>query len=136
MRQQQRGERDMRLTKGTLILGFGAVVAGLLGADYALQKSSEDTVRVTVTGKDVITSGSDGNVSSKYLIYADNETFENEDALWYGKYNSSDVQRTLEAGKTYDLKVNGYRIPFFSVYRNILKARPVQASTPSGPGSW
>lgn len=62
----------------------------------------------------------DGN-KSKYLIFTDNEVFENTDEFILGKFNSSDLYRDLEIGKDYHCLVTGYRIPFLSWYRNIIK---------------
>jgi hypothetical protein len=127
----------MNLTKGKLLAGFAIVAGGLVGVDYGIQKSTEETVQVTVTGKDVIVTGSDKSTDSKYLVYTNSETFENEDALFYGKFNSSDFQRKLEVNKTFNLTVNGWRIPFFSSYRNIVKMESVPTPSPQqAPVHW
>lgn len=58
---------------------------------------------------------------SKYLIYTkEGEVFENTDNLLFGKFNSSDLYNKLNEGQTYTCKVNGFRIPLMSSYRNIL----------------
>jgi hypothetical protein len=49
------------------------------------------------------------------------EVLENEDSLIKGKFNSSDFMVNLEVGKSYTMTVNRKRIPFFSLYRNILE---------------
>lgn len=82
-----------------------------------------ETVTVTVTKTERITTGSGDNMSHKYLVFTSGETFENSDCLWYGKFNSSDVQGRLSPG-TYSLKVYGWRIPFLSRYRNIVDVSP------------
>lgn len=61
-----------------------------------------------------------GEKSGKYLIFTENEVFQNTDSILYGKFNSSDLYGSLEAGKTYKLKVYGWRIRFLSMYRNII----------------
>ena len=59
--------------------------------------------------------------SSKYLIFCEEEVFENTDQWLVGKFNSSDFYKNLKIGKKYNLKVCGWRIPFLSWYRNIIK---------------
>ena len=46
--------------------------------------------------------------------------FQNTDEWIRGKWNSSDIQGSLEVGKTYTVVVVGYRIPFLSCYENII----------------
>jgi hypothetical protein len=60
-------------------------------------------------------------VVSTYLIYTDHGVFRNDDAGWHLKYNSSDFYGNLDVGKTYRLKVYGWRIPIFSMYPNIVR---------------
>lgn len=71
------------------------------------------TERIRKAGKD------------KYLIFTGGETFENSDTIFYLKFNSSDIYGQLNNGFKYNLKVNGWRIPFLSMYRNILKIEPI-----------
>ncbi len=51
--------------------------------------------------------------------------FENTDSLYNFKYSSSDVYNDLKIGKCYTLRVYGWRIPFFSWYRNIIDLEPI-----------
>jgi len=48
------------------------------------------------------------------------EVFENEDSLIFWKFNSNDFVKDIKPGVIYFFKVNGMRIPIFSMYRNIL----------------
>lgn len=48
------------------------------------------------------------------------EVFENEDSLLFWKFNSTDFVKDIKPGVIYHFKVNGLRIPIFSMYRNIL----------------
>jgi len=81
---------------------------------------------VTITDKDrVITSD-----SSKYLVYTEDihgntMVFENTDCAMRLKFNSSNIQGQLKVGHTYKVTVIGYRVPFFSMYENILKIQEV-----------
>ncbi len=60
---------------------------------------------------------------AKYLFYTEQGTYENTDSLLNGKFNSSDLYGEVEGGKTYDCKVYGWRIPFFSQYPNVVSCK-------------
>lgn len=105
------------ITVFVVIAGLGFVVAGIFNTE---------TYIVTVTDKERINDGD----SSKYLVYADSEdgeslVFENTDSLFHGKFNSSNVQGKLKEGKTYELTVAGFRIPFLSSYQNIVNVEEI-----------
>lgn len=96
----------------------------MISYNVVYYKSSTDiTIKVTKTDRIVETSGSgeDLSVSSKYLVYTTNETFQNTDSWLFGKFNSSDFQGKFLPNTTYKVKVVGWRLPFFSTYRNIVK---------------
>ena len=61
------------------------------------------------------------NKSHKYLIFTDEGVFENTDALFIGKFNSSDLQNQILNAKVCKVETLGYRIPFLSEYPNIVK---------------
>jgi hypothetical protein len=103
---------------GIIIIGILASV-GYTVAYY----SSGETIEVTVTDKERIVESEGDGVTSKYLVFTESEVFENEDALFLGKWNSSDVQGKLKVGETYTVKVIGWRVPFFSMYRNIVEIK-------------
>ena len=83
--------------------------------------SSVKTIDVVIRDKERITTGMGESLSSKFIVYTEGEVFENTDNLMFFKFNSADVQNNLEPGKTYKIKVAGWRIPMLSYYRNILK---------------
>lgn len=111
--------------KGKTIIGIVVVVVLFIIVYNVMWYSSTDdvTIKVTKTDRIVETSGSgkDLSVSSKYLVYTKDETFENTDSWVFGKFNSSDFQGRLITDSTYKVKVVGWRLPFFSTYRNIVK---------------
>ena len=80
-----------------------------------------DYVTITVTDKERIQDGEE----SKYLIFTENEVFENTDSLMKFKFNSSDVYGLLKVGETYSAEVFGWRVPFFSMYRNIVSIEKI-----------
>lgn len=111
---------DMFEVLGMLFIAvfFGALIISLIGSYH----TSERMTNLTIEGKERITvSTSEGNTSSKYLIFTDREVFENTDSLLRLKFNSSDFYGRIKVGQTCDFTVIGWRIPFFSVYRNIIE---------------
>ena len=83
--------------------------------------SCHNLYTVTVTGKERI---SDYN-NSKYLIFTEDENnnirvFQNTDVWYAGKFNSSDLYAKIKVGETYTFGVIGYRIPWLSMYENIV----------------
>ena len=74
----------------------------------------------------------DGKVQSTYMIYTDAGVLRNDDALWFAKFNSSDIYGNLDIGKRYRLKIYGWRIPFLSMYPNIVRIREVQTTQEHG----
>jgi len=99
---------------------FGLLlVACLLVALCAgVYRGSAENVTIVVQEKERVADSD----SSKYLIWAeDGDVFENTDSLWFGKFNSSDLYGDLMVGNEYCVTVAGWRIPFFSMYRNIIR---------------
>lgn len=82
------------------------------------QTTRDETVATVVKSERVCESGKDGEC--KYMIFTKDEVLENSDSLLNMKFNSSDYYANIEVGKTYEFYVVGWRVPFFSMYRNIL----------------
>jgi len=95
------------------------LLALIFAAAYQYGTSKE--VEITVTDKERIVKGSGDSMESYYLIFTEDATYKNEDALWYLKFRSSDLQGKLQVGETYKVKVYGWRIGLFSTYPNIVK---------------
>ena len=112
----------MKLIKDNIliVLGILAIIALII-----LWNFNEKTYTITITDKDRITQRSGDTVTSKYLVFGEDEdgnslVFENTDALLRWKFNSSNIQGSLKIGKMYDITVVGFRIPIFSAYENII----------------
>ena len=107
------------------------VVILVLSIGYEAIFSFNDTeYTITVTDKERIYKGS-GDTSSKYLVFGDDENgnslvFENTDCFIRGKWNSSNIQGQLKEGNTYKITAVGYRVPFFSMYQNIIKIEEIK----------
>ena len=65
---------------------------------------------------------------ARYLVFTENETFENTDRLIFFKFNSSDIYGMIREGGTYKAKVAGVRIPILSWYRNIVSVEEIDRS--------
>lgn len=109
------------MNTGVKVLIF-IVVAGLILMGMTAAYWTKETVTVTVTDKERINSGE----SSYYLVFTDGEVFKNKDSLLYFKFNSSDIYGRLEPGNTYELTVYWFRVPFLSMYRNIVDYKLVE----------
>lgn len=81
---------------------------------------------VSSTVTTVITDAQMTKVDGRYMIATDEEPFVNRDAWYRFKFNSGTVQNTAIKlkGKRVDLKVYGWRSPFFSQYRNVVGIEP------------
>lgn len=105
------------------IVGIVCVVLIFVGLSVAYQYGTIANTTFVVNDKDRVSYGSGDDLRHKYLIYTNTETFENTDALFHGKFNSSDIYGKIKIGKKYDAVVYGWRLPFFSAYRNIINIR-------------
>ena len=68
--------------------------------------------------------------STKYLYFCTTDTgeeivFENEDNLFFGKFNSSTILAKIKKyeqnKKPFKIKTAGFRVGFFSAYQNIIE---------------
>lgn len=122
--------KRMRLHK-ILMVVFFVVILGL-GVVSSVAFSFNDTdYTITVTDKERIYTGSGDTSSSKYLVFGednngDSFVFENTDCILRGKWDSSNIQGQLKEGNTYKITVIGYRVPFLSMYQNIIKIEEVK----------
>ncbi len=105
---------------------LAAVAAFDDGDNAAFELLTQDTVTITVTKTERVQK-KDGE-GSEYMVWGrhaddngknDMETFKNIDSTLFWKFDSADVQGTLEVGETYTFDVAGWRWPFFSAFRNI-----------------
>lgn len=119
---KKRSDDSRRFVLAIVMLIVPAVIANGL-----FVFSTTETVIVTVTRTERVTSGSGDSISHKYLVFTGSETFENTDSWWYLKWNSSDVQGMLKDGETYEMTVYGWRVPFLSAYRNVVDVSPTES---------
>ncbi len=108
--------------KRNISILFTIIIIGVIVYSVAYYSSVEE-VTITVTDKERIIETDGDKTTSKYLVFSDAETFENQDEFFMGKWNSSDVQGQLKNDSTYTAKVIGWRLPLFSMYRNIISIK-------------
>lgn len=76
-----------------------------------------------VTDKVVKVDSSTKHPHSVYLVFVETDkgtqVFEVTDSIMMGRYDSSNVYGSIKIGKTYKMKVRGYRMPLLSSYENI-----------------
>jgi len=110
-----------------LVAAIALYSAGL----SVLQTVNERTFTVRVTDKLRVSYGHLWN-THKYLIFTmDDATdtvqvFENTDSAPRLKFNSSDFFARIQVGKTYTFTTIGLRLPFLSLYRNIIDMELVE----------
>lgn len=122
------------MKKSYIINSILGVLLIAIAIFFSLAASFNDTeYTVTVTDKERVVkiSSDESNSSSKYLVFtedAQGETivFENTDNIFRGKFNSSTFQGRLKIGNTYRITVVGYRVPFLSMYQNIIAIEGVE----------
>lgn len=101
-----------------VLLFFVAVTFSIVNATHV-----QEFQDCKVTGKDRTTSrDKDGNEKSDARIYTDScGTFQVGDSLLSWTFSSADTFGSIEEGKTYDFKTRGFRVPFFSMFPNIVE---------------
>lgn len=107
----------MKVNSGFIAILIMFVLMASIG--FYQSKFVVSDITIVVNEKERVTD-KDGN-GSKYLIFTDGEVFQNSDNIWWLKFNSSDLYGIIKPGKKYNVTVCGWRIPFFSSYRNIVK---------------
>jgi hypothetical protein len=110
-----------------LVMAVVSFMLLLLGLSPVIHFTTLDTKEdVTILDKErVVSSTTEGNSTSKYLIFAEGETFQNTDTIWALKFNSSDIYGKIQRGQVCKFELTGFRVPFLSMYRNILSAECV-----------
>lgn len=107
-------------TFGGVMFLLAAILVVVAAVNIA-RLSAVETVTVTVSEKESVAV----NGGHEYRIYTDKEVLVNSDEWLKGKWNSADVYNQIHEKQTYRMKVYGWRIPFLSMFRNILEVTPV-----------
>lgn len=94
---------------------FGMVIKWVITGDH-------EAVTDTVVRVERVHDGA----SSRYMVYGEAEVYQNTDSVFFGKFNSSDLYRDIKEGHSYRFEVVGWRVPFLSWYRNIIKVEEIE----------
>lgn len=98
------------------------IIVLLISVPVGVYVSTIDSLEIEINDKERIVDGED----SKYLIFTEDEVFENTDSIFFFKFNSSDFYNAFTVGERYEIKVVGLRIPVLSRYRNIVDYEVVE----------
>ena len=104
------------------LIGALIVFAGVAAYPMAIYGSTAEITATAIRDGERVCTSTDSGQSCRFLEYFGDETFQNVDSLLFMKWNSADVHREIVAGKTCNLKVVGWRVPFLSMFRNIISA--------------
>ena len=107
------------------LIAVVVIVGVFFGCNFA--NFNDHSAQITVTDKERVNEGD----SSKYLIMGEDENgntvvYENTDCLIRGKFDSSTFYADIEVGKTYEVKLVGFRVPYCSWYENILSYEEIE----------
>lgn len=106
------------------------MTVGAIGAAAALSgcatTNQEWHTGCTVKAKDIVYGGSDGNTTRTKRVTTSCGSFNVEDAMEVGHFNSWDVWESVEVGKTYDMFTGGPRIGWLSTFPVLLEVKPAQ----------
>lgn len=97
------------------------LIAALVIAYPIAYFNTAKVITIKVKGKERIAVGAGESISSKFIVYTYEGVYENTDSFVFGKFNSADFQNELEVCEKYRVKVAGWRIPFLSMYQNIVE---------------
>jgi hypothetical protein len=121
---------DHRMHFGCLGLTLVAVIVlGLLGWWFtSYEYGTEHHETFTVTRLDDQSNGSSGH---KYLVFGrlpdgTARVYQDTDAIFHGKMNSSDLYAQLQVGRTYNCNLYGVRNHLLSGYQDLLSCTEVK----------
>ena len=104
-------------TAKKLIVVAILLILGAISGFVVAYRSSAQTINMTVNE---VAPRIVQESTYSHLVYTDKGVYTNKDSLSFLKFRSSDIYNQLRAGGTYNCKVAGWRIGFFSMYRNII----------------
>lgn len=116
MKNGNRGQIDV-------VAGFGLLVAlGVIAFIIFVLVSALHVEHKTCTVSDKDrTTNSSGNSDAR--VYTEQcGTLHVADSIFSWTFSSSDTYASLDKGKTYDVTTRGYRVPFLSMFPNVVEA--------------
>ena len=126
-------DRTKKITIISIIISIIVVIA-LLGGMFLFSTGNQQEYIITnVYIQTELQSSSEENgvkYSTKYLYFCTTDkgeeiVFENEDNIFFGKFNSSDILAKMkkyeQSKEPFKIRTAGFRIGFFSMYQNIIE---------------
>lgn len=115
--------KDRAALGGCGCVVFLILMIGLMGLSYI---SQSEMVTGVVDNTYIKRTGGGDNPGDSFFVVVDKEgggqeVFQNDDSVFFGKFNSADVQAKMKVGSRVRFKAIGWRWPLFSVFRNIVK---------------
>lgn len=121
---------------GSIILGFGTVVHSA----YAYGTVHNEKITVDEQYQLLARNGSLQMIRTKHETINEKKNkikikdvhYAVPPSLWFWQFKSPELWRSLEAGKTYNIKTYGWRVPLLGIFPNIVDAKeekPISAST-------
>jgi hypothetical protein len=110
----------------------GGLIASLGFAGYTTYEGSK-TAEMRVTVESIGTAPArkgEGFEATKTIYRTDKGILENVPNFLMGKFSRSAIAQEIEAGKTYDVKVQGFTWDWYGIYPNILNAKEVAPKPP------
>lgn len=103
------------------IIGVAVVIVLALLVWYGVSYYTEDVhTGCVVTDKDRARSSESGGSDAR--VYTKNcGVFHVSDAMLKGHFNSADTYSSIKVGHTYDFTTIGFRVPFLSMFPNIIE---------------
>lgn len=125
--------RAKRITIISIIISFIVVIAAVGGMFLFSTANQQEYIITDVYIQTELNSESTDNgykYSTKYLYFCTTDkgeeiVFENEDSIFFGKFNSSDILAKIkkyeQSKEPFKIKTAGFRIGFFNMYQNIIE---------------
>ena len=102
---------------------ISVAILALFGSCVGIYRSTATEGTITVTEKERVA----GSETSQYLVWTEGgEVFKVGDSIPFWEWGASDRYGQLRAGATYEVTVAGWRIPWLSMYRNVVRLRRVE----------
>lgn len=96
----------------------------------SLTACNSENFTIKVKNSERITSVSNGTSSGYYLIFTDKGVFKNGDNFFVFKFDSSDIQNKIQKDNCYKVKTRFWRVPFLSMYKNIMSLKKIECKKP------
>jgi len=120
--------KKKRIIKKETIVSFlivAAILGFLLCIPYVFLTGHQEVEILSKERVDPKPSHSKKDSPSQYIVYTKQGPFKVTDTWWYLHFKASNVYGEMNEGKKYDVKTFGMRIPFFTMYKNIIKVKPL-----------